>query len=325
MELAINTESLPLLAPFRISDRVFNTVDTLVAIVTEGNYRGRGEAQGVYYLGETTARMRGQLEALAGKVSRDLTREALQALLPAGGARNALDCALWDLEAKRKARRAWDLAGLEPRPLRTAFTIGLTGTPGEMAEHALKLRDWPILKLKLDADDPVGWVSAVRASRPDAELWVDANQAWTLEQLREVAPSLRAFGVRVIEQPLPRGQDVALAGHRFPVPLCADESCRDSSELVPVSARYQMVNIKLDKTGGLTEALHMARKARDLGLNIMVGNMGGSSLSMAASFIVGLLADVVDLDGPLDLTKDRAHALRYSKGIIEPPSAALWG
>ncbi|HJS90056.1 MAG TPA: N-acetyl-D-Glu racemase DgcA [Steroidobacteraceae bacterium] len=325
MQLTVDTESLPLSTPFRISGRVFNAVDTLVATVTEDDYRGRGEAQGVYHLGETTSHMREQLVALAAEVSRGLTREALQRVLPAGGARNALDCALWDLEAKKTGRRAWDLAGLRPRPLLTACTVSLAATAGEMAEQAAQLHAWPIIKLKLDADDPVGRVAAAHARRPDAQLLVDANQAWTLEQLRDVVPHLRALGVRLIEQPLPRGQDVALADYHCPVPLCADESCLDSSELAWTAARYQMVNIKLDKAGGLTEALQMARKARDLGLNIMVGNMGGSSLSMAPSFVVGLLADVIDLDGPVDLARDRAHGLRYKQGVIAPPSATLWG
>lgn len=325
MELTILTESLSLSAPFRISDRVFNSVDTLVATLGDGGYRGRGEAQGVYYLGETSASMREQLESLAGVITRGLTRDALQDMLPRGGARNALDCALWDLEAKKTARRVWDLAGLEPRPLRTAYTVSLAATAAEMAKQAMALREWPILKLKLDAHDPVSRVEAVRGVRPDAELIVDANQAWTLELLREVSPRLEALGVQLVEQPLPRGRDAALADYQSPVPLCADESCLDSSELASAAARYQMVNIKLDKAGGLTEALNMARRARDLGLSVMVGNMGGSSLAMAASFIVGLGADIVDLDGPLDLTSDRAHCLQYSHGIVGPPSASLWG
>jgi len=247
-------------------------------------------------------------------------------MLPAGGARNALDCALWDLEAKTARRRVWELIGLEPRPLRTAYTIGYEPTVEAMVARARELAEWPILKVKLGADDPVGRVTAIRTARPDAELMVDANQAWTFNELAGIAPMLKALGVTLIEQPLHRREDAALERYASPVPLCADESCIDFSEIAAAAAtRYQTINIKLDKAGGLTEALRMAREVKSRGLGLMVGNMGGSSLSMAPSSLIGLMADTVDLDGPLDLVLDRERGLRYRRGMVDPPVSALWG
>jgi len=325
VELRIEIEKLALRAPFRISDRVFESVEALVATVTADGIEGRGEAQGVYYLGETAESMRAQIEAAGVGFGQSLTRSRLQALLPPGGARNALDCALWDLEAKQANSRVWDLIGLMPRPLRTAYTLSFEPTAKAMAERARELFEWPVLKVKLGADEPVERIAAIRSARPDAELMVDANQAWTLEELSDIAPNLKALGVTLIEQPLCRNQDSALEHYVSPIPLCADESCLSFSEIAVAARRYQMINIKLDKAGGLTEALWMAREVRARRLGLMVGNMGGSSLSMAPSFVIGLMADTVDLDGPLDLVQDRVHQLQYRRGIVHPPTAQLWG
>jgi len=325
MEISVAMESLRLHSPFRISDRVFESIETLVVTITKDGIRGRGEAQGVYYLGETPASMCEQISRLDAIATRNLTRDRLQRLLPAGGARNALDCALWDLEAKMADRRVWDLVGVAPKALRTAYTLSFEPDLEAMVARARTLAEWPVLKVKLGVEGPVERMEAIRAARPDAQLMVDANQAWTFEQLVRIVPRLQALGVTLIEQPLRRHGDADLEGYRSPIPLCADESCLDHSEIDIAARRYQMINIKLDKAGGLTEALRMAGDVRGAGLGLMVGNMGGSSLSMAPSFVIGLLADTVDLDGPLDLLADRDHGLRYSGGLVQPPDSALWG
>lgn len=322
-EVKLNTETWDMTVPFRITGHVFTGVHVLVASITEDGCTGRGEAAGVYYLGETPESMLAQAESIRQALEEGADRRRLQSLLPAGGARNAIDCALWDLEAKQSGRRIWELIGIEPRAVTTFETVGL-GTPEAMAETARTLQT-PNIKVKLDGNDPVRRVRAVRDARPDAQIIVDANQGWSFAQLRTVAPALADLGVAMIEQPLPRGGDAELEGCTWPVPLCADESCLDTREFEQAARRYQMINIKLDKTGGLTEALALAGLARERGIGLMVGNMLGTSLAMAPGFVVAQLCRFADLDGPLYLVRDREPAMSCRRGVLSLPSAALWG
>jgi L-alanine-DL-glutamate epimerase-like enolase superfamily enzyme len=309
--------------PFRITGHVFNEARVLVASITEEGCTGRGEASGVYYLGETAESMRVQAESIRPALEQGVDRARLQTLLPAGGARNAIDCALWDLEAKRGGRSVWELTDIAPRSVTTFETVGLE-TPQAMAANARALHT-PNIKVKLDGNDPLARIRAVRAARPDALIIVDANQGWSLEQLTELAPAFADLGVAMIEQPLPRGGDSELEGRTWPIPLCADESCLDTSEFAQAARRYQMINIKLDKTGGLTEALALARLAKGNGIDLMVGNMLGTSLAMAPGFLIAQLCRYVDLDGPLYLERDREPAMHCRNGVLSAPSAELWG
>jgi L-alanine-DL-glutamate epimerase-like enolase superfamily enzyme len=315
----------PFASPFRIAYRVQDVAETVQVKLTEGSLTGRGEGMAVSYHGETIESILAQLESVKDTVERGVSRAELMHLLPAGGARNALDCALWDLEAKRAGQRAWILAGLTTvRPLTSAFTLSLD-TPEAMAEVAASVPRYPILKLKLNGERDVERVSAVRRVRPDATLVVDANQAWDGAQVRELVRALAQLGVKLIEQPLPVGKDHLLAGFESPVPLCADESCQTTDSLGALSGKYQYVNIKLDKTGGLTEALRLARAAQAYRFKLMVGCMAGSSLAMAPAFIVGQFCDVIDLDGPLLSAADVAHPIRYEGSTLQTPEAELWG
>jgi len=291
---------------------------------SDGQHVGRGEAHGVYFLRETMASLLEQAEAIRPRIERGIDRAELQAVLPAGGVRNAIDCALWDLAAKSTGRTIWSLTGVTPKPLRTAFTIGIEDTPEQMAAKALAAKT-DLLKIKLASDRPVERLRAIRAARPDARLVVDANQAWDIAQLREVMPVAAELGVEMIEQPLPRNGDAALEGLQSPIPLCADESCLNLDELDAAARRYQMINIKLDKTGGLTHALELARSARARGLGLMVGSMCGSSLAMAPTFVTGCLCDLADIDGPLLMKRDRIPGLQFSNGKVQPPTRDIWG
>jgi len=323
--VSVHTEDWLLKAPFRISNAVFTSFPGIVVEIADGTHVGRGEGLGVDYLGETPGTMTAQVEEVAERIVAGSGRAALLELLPPGGARNAVDCALWDLEAKRAGRRVWELAGVPLREIVTVYTIGLEDTPAAMAAKAVAAIQRPRLKVKLNDDRPVERIEAIRKARPDAALVVDANQGWSFELLQEVAPRLEDLGVQMLEQPLPRGQDQALEGYRAPLPLCADESCVHGGELAQAARRYQMINIKLDKSGGLTHGLEIAREARRRGLGLMVGCMGGTSLAMAPSFVAGLACDFHDLDGPLLLRNDRSHGIVYSGGVVTPPSALLWG
>jgi L-Ala-D/L-Glu epimerase len=325
MKLSLHGESWDAITPFRITGHTFDAFDSLVVEVADGGCRGRGEALGVYYLDESVASMAAQVEAIAARIEAGIDRAALQALLPPGGARNAVDCALWDLEAKRSGRRAWELAGIEPRPMETVFTIGIEATAEEMAAKAAAARGHGLLKIKLDGHQPLERLQAIRRARPDVRLVVDANQGWTFEQLQALAPAFAQLGVTMIEQPLPRGADAPLEAYRAPLPLCADESCLHLGELDQAARRYQMINIKLDKTGGLTHALDLARAARALGLGLMVGSMAGSSLAMAPAVTLGWLCDLVDVDGPLLQKRDRLDGLRYDGGRVAVFASGLWG
>lgn len=333
MDLDIEVHSFPLAKPFVITGHRFESTETIRVTLEHGGISGRGEAVGSYYLNETTAGMMQTLGAVAADLhalpaklpTPEEIQEQVQDMLPPGGARNALDCALWDYRAKVAGRRIWDLLGLEPVPLSTVYTLGID-EPEAMAAHAREAARYPKLKIKLDADRPVERLEAIRRVRPDAELIIDVNQGWDFAMLREYVPHCERLGVAMIEQPLPRGEDEALEGFRSPLPLGADESCLHLGEFPEAARRYQVLNIKLDKCGGLTEALRLVEAARREGMQIMVGNMMGSSLSMAPSFVIGQYCRFVDIDGPLLLARDVEHGLSYSSdGRVSPPAVALWG
>ncbi len=325
MKFSVHIERWPAIRPFRITGKVWNTFDSIVVELSRDGKIGRGEAFGVYYLDETPEHLLAQIEGIAGHLARGIDRTSLQSLLPPGGARNAVDCALWDLDAKCSGRTIWDLAAVMAKPLETVFTIGLEATPEEMAAKAAAAAAHPLLKIKLSADLPLERLSAIRAARPDARIVVDANQGWTFAELQRRAPAFADLRVQMIEQPLPRGADAPLDGYRSPVPLCADESCLHLGELEQAAARYQMINLKLDKTGGLTHALELARAARARGLGLMVGCMAGGSLAMAPTFVVGCLCDLVDIDGPLLQRTDRLPGIEYSGGRVAVFGPEVWG
>lgn len=326
LRVEVVIERWPLREPFEIAREVMHDLPLIAVDLSDsvGN-RGRAEAAGVDYDGETPALMSSQIQAVAAQLSDDLSGTDLLDLMPAGGARNALDCALWDLRAKQRGVRAWTSAGLPaPKPMITAFTIGL-GSPEDVRRRARSARGLPLIKLKVDARRHIELVRIVREELPNARLLIDANQSWTASLLAELMTDLIASGVELIEQPLPRGADEALSGLQSPITICADESCTDRSSLPALQGRYQAVNIKLDKCGGFTEALALANEARARGFDLMVGNMCGTSLGMAPAFLVAQLARWADLDGPLLQLGDRTHAMTFSQGVVQPPQPALWG
>jgi L-Ala-D/L-Glu epimerase / N-acetyl-D-glutamate racemase len=324
-------ESWPIAGSFTISRGAKREAVTVVAEVSQEGLTGRGECVPYSRYGETPEATVKALQsidvlgALGDGLQRGLAREALQAVMPPGAARNALDCALIDLEAKRGGQRAWALLGRSaPRPCTTAYTISL-GTPEAMAEATAKAADRTLLKIKLGGDGDVARIAAVRRAAPRSELIVDANEAWTADNLEQNLNACAQAGVTLVEQPLPAGQDDLLGRIKRPIAVCADESVHDRTSLDGLRGRYDAVNIKLDKTGGLTEALAMADAARALGFDIMVGCMVATSLSMAPAMLLTPLARFVDLDGPLLLARDREHGLRYDESLVYPPDAALWG
>jgi L-alanine-DL-glutamate epimerase-like enolase superfamily enzyme len=319
-------EALPLRAPFRIAGFTFTEIPVLVVELVEDGRRGRGEAAGVYYLDDHPAAMVPALEAHRHAIEAGLSREELRELMPIGGARNAVDCALWDLEAKRAGVPAWKLAGFDHAiPLTTTFTLG-ADDPATMAMNARANRGALALKLKLSGDIEldIERVRRVRATRPDVWLGIDANQAFTVDSLSRLLPVLVDARVLLIEQPLPRGREADLDSFESPIPLAADESVQGLADIDSLLGRFDVVNIKLDKCGGLTEALMMVEAARRCGLQVMVGNMVGSSLAMAPAFVVGQLCDIIDLDGPTFLVADRAPGVRYRDGTIWCPQE-IWG
>ena len=325
MNIEFRRVDWPYITPFRISYAVSTVAETVWVELSHGQHIGRGEAMGVSYHNESVDSLLTQLEDLRYAVNAGITRETLKSLLPPGGARNALDCALWDLEAKRSGRRAWELAGIDVvGPLRSAFTLGLD-SPEAMGRAASMTQQYSLLKLKLGGEGDIERVKAVRRARPTVDIIVDANQAWSEYQLRTFTPMLRDLGVQLIEQPLPVGNDRMLTDFRSLVPLCADESCQTTESLPELTRKYEYVNIKLDKTGGLTEALRLAQAARSANFKLMVGCMGGSSLSMGPAFIVGQLCEFVDLDGPLLTSADVPHAIHYEGSVLSAPDAVLWG
>ena len=318
-------ERWPLADAFVISRGAKTEARLVVAELSEGGARGRGECTPYEHYGETPASVLAEIERVRPELEAGCGREALQSLLPPGAARNALDCALWDLEACLSGVPAWRAAGrLRLDPVKTAYTLSL-GEPGEMAEAAAQAARRPMLKLKLGGAGDLERVRAVRQAAPRTRLIVDANEDWDFQTLQALAPELAALDVKLIEQPLPAGEDAVLEGYASPVPLCADESLHSRAELAACTRRYACINIKLDKAGGLTEALALAADARAAGLIIMVGSMVATSLSMAPALILAQGAEFVDLDGPLLLAEDRKPGLRYLGSMIEPPPPGLWG
>ena len=323
--LDVAVERFPLAARFVIARGARTESLVVVATLDGGGHEGRGECVPYPRYGETVDSVVAQIESQRDRLEAGADRQALQSLLPPGAARNALDCALWDLDAKRLGRPAHELAGVHRvPPATTAFTLSL-GTPDEMAAAARAAAWRPLLKIKLGAVDDVACLAAVREAAPDAELIVDANEGWAAGDLEAKLAACAAAGVALVEQPLPAGQDSALAAVNRPVPVCADESAHDRPGLEALRDRYDAINIKLDKTGGLTEALALADAAQALGFGLMVGCMVSSSLSMAPAMLLTPRARFVDLDGPLLLAQDRPDGLRYEGSIVHPPSPTLWG
>jgi L-alanine-DL-glutamate epimerase-like enolase superfamily enzyme len=321
MQIDVTADVFKLAQVFTISRGSRTEAKVLTVRVTEGSVTGWGECVPYARYGETLDSVTAEIESLTGA----LTREGLYDLLPAGAARNAVDCALWDLQAKQAGKRVWELAGLAaPGPEITAYTLSLA-EPAEMQAQAAKNAFRPLLKIKLGTPDDMPRLEAVRAGAPKSTIIVDANEGWSAEVYADLAPHLVRLGVALVEQPLPAGEDDALIGMARPVPVCADESAHDCSTLAKLKGKYDVVNIKLDKTGGLTEALKLRTAALAEGYDVMVGCMVGSSLAMAPATLVAQGAKVVDLDGPLLLGEDRENALKFDEDGVHPPVVGLWG
>lgn len=321
MKIDIKQESFPLAEVFTIARGSRTEARVLTAYITQNGITGRGECVPYARYDETPESVKAQIESLPP----DVDRASLQELLPAGAARNAVDCALWDLEAKTRGKRVWELAGLpEPGPEITAFTLSLD-TPERMKAAAARNAHRPLLKIKLGTPDDMPRLEAVREGAPGSRIVVDANEGWTAEVYKDLAPHLLRSGVDMVEQPLPAGRDELLGEIERPLPVCADESCHDRQSLAALKGRYDMINIKLDKTGGLTEALALREEARDAGYDIMVGCMVGSSLAMAPAVLVAQGAAITDLDGPLLLAEDRDTPLIFDDKGVHPPLPGLWG
>lgn len=325
--LNIRAETWPLVNPFQISRGSKTSAETIIVEIHEGNKKGRGEAVPYARYGETVETVSASIEAVEAAIRNGLSRDALsEAMLP-GAARSAIDCALWDLECKRNQTPIATLLNLPPlKPLTTAFTLSLD-SPSHMAKAAREAEDYSLIKIKLGARDgikaDIDRLEAVRAVLPSHKLIADINEGWSLDALEQFAHHLKSFKLTMIEQPLAARDEDKL--DQFDLPFCADESLHDCASFYDLAAGYQWVNIKLDKTGGLTEALKLVSLAREQNKKIMVGCMVASSLAMAPAFILGQLADLVDLDGPLWLTQDCAHGLTYQTDIVQPPSQDLWG
>jgi len=323
--LTVKQESWPIRGSFRISRGAKTTADVVVVEITENGITGRGECVPYRRYGETPSTVLGQVTTARDAIAHGASRVDLLSLLPSGAARNAIDCALWDLEAKKTARSVADLADIpKPGPLITAYTLSLD-TPLKMAEAAKANADRPLLKLKLGGEEDVERVNAIRAAAPKTRLIVDANEAWSEQMIQNFLPHMANAGVEMIEQPLPAGEDSILGEIDRLVPICADESCHDTASLDYVASNYDFINIKLDKTGGLTEALQLVEAGREFGLGIMVGCMLGTSLGMAPAYYIGGFARYVDLDGPLLLDKDRPNGIKFDGSVMHPPSSDLWG
>ena len=324
--LTVEKAEIRFAEPFRITGYVFESMPSIVARIADGSVAGRGEAAGVYYLGDDQERMLAAIETVRPEIESGLSRDRLQRLLPPYGARNAIDCALWELDSRLARVPVWKLAGVpRPKALITTFTLP-ADDPEVLASKVDKLAFAKAIKLKLDgnADLDRERIAMVRRARPDVWLGVDANQGFVANDLDKLGAAARDFSVSLIEQPLKRGEDSALEGWRPDVPVAADESILDLDELQALGHYFDVINIKLDKCGGLTEALRMARAARMFGKQVMVGNMGGSTLAMAPGFVLAQLCDVVDLDGPYGLADDPLAAQIYRDGEIFVPES-LWG
>lgn len=329
IELDVREEVFPVAGKFTIS-RGSRTESRVVTVELSGDgargrVRGRGECYPYPRYGESAESVIGQIEAMRGALAKGLDRAALQEAMPPGAARNGLDCAFWDLEAKRAGCRAWEVAGLAaPGPVVTAYTLSLD-EPAAMRDKAAANAHRPLLKIKLGGPGDIDRLRAVRDGAPAARIIVDANEGWSAETYAQIAPVVLELGVEMVEQPLPVGDDAALADIDRPLPVTADEACHDRASLRGLAAKYDMINIKLDKTGGLTEALALKAEAERLGLKIMVGCMIGSSLGTAPAVLAAQGASLVDLDGPLLLARDRAHGLVYDAAGVHPPTPELWG
>jgi L-alanine-DL-glutamate epimerase-like enolase superfamily enzyme len=324
--LSVTVETFPIAGSFVIARGAKTEAAVVVATIEGDGCRGRGECVPYARYGESVESVRATIEAVRGDIEAGLDRAALQACLPAGAARNALDCALWDFDAKRTGVPAFQLAGLARlAPATTAYTISL-GPPDAMAAAAAKAAYRPLLKIKLGGgSEDLARLAAVRAAAPEAELIVDANEGWRSDTLAENLAACAAAGVALVEQPLPEAEDALLAEIPHAVPICADESIHDRAGLAALRARYDAINVKLDKTGGLTEALALAEAATAQGFALMVGCMVATSLGMAPAMLLAPRARFVDLDGPLLLAADRPDGLVYDGSLVRPPSAALWG
>jgi L-alanine-DL-glutamate epimerase-like enolase superfamily enzyme len=323
--LIASAESWPIRGGFAISRGAKTTADVVLVELRDGDFAGRGECVPYAHYGESCDSVIEQIESLQPAVRQGLDREQLQTSLPPGAARNALDCALWDLQAKISRRRVWELLELPPaQPLTTAYTLSL-GSPESMYKAALENTDRPLLKLKLGGDGDLERVRAVREGAPRARLIVDANEGWDVDLYQRLVPEMIPLAVEMIEQPLAADADDALRSLPRPIPVCADESCHTTESLARIVDRYDMINIKLDKTGGLSEALRLRKAAEAEGLGIMVGCMLATSLAMAPATLVAQGAAIVDLDGPLLLENDRQPGLRFDSNLVYPPSYELWG
>jgi L-alanine-DL-glutamate epimerase-like enolase superfamily enzyme len=317
-------EIWPLKQTFRISRGSRTETRVVVVTVADGQHIGRGEAVPIARYNQTPESVLAQIESIRSE--KNLVREQLQSLLPAGAARNALDCALWDLQAKISGKRLWELADIPIVPeVETSFTISLD-TPEKMATAAKASANVPILKLKLSGENlDLARVEAVHGAAPAARLLIDANESWSPDHYKGIAPAMKRLGVELIEQPFPANADDVLENLDHPTPVCADESCHTSADLPRLTNRYEVINVKLDKTGGLTEALLLTERARESGFKLFIGCMVGTSLSMAPARVLASAADYVDLDGPLLLARDRDNGLTYRNGKIDIPSRELWG
>jgi L-alanine-DL-glutamate epimerase-like enolase superfamily enzyme len=318
LKLDVAVETLKLAEPFRISGHCFETADVVTVTLSDGAHRGRGEAAGVYYMGDDLAHMTAALKEARAEIEAGPTRQELRSILPPGGARNAVDAALWELEANRAGTTAWRLCGLKSvNPVRTTFTIS-ANTVEAMTARALEYAHAKAIKVKLtgDIELDLARVRSIRAARPDVWLGVDANQGYSIGQLAGLVDGLRYQRVMLLEQPLPRGHEAHLEGFESPIPIAGDESILSLEELARVANRFDVVNIKLDKCGGLTEGLMMAREARRLGLEVMVGTMIGTSLATAPAFILAQQCAIVDLDGPTFLLRDRSPSVSYRDGAL---------
>jgi L-alanine-DL-glutamate epimerase-like enolase superfamily enzyme len=326
LALDVTVETLRLAQPFRISGYVFTHSDVVVVTLRDGELSGRGEGGGVYYLGDDVPHMLSELGAARTAIEAGPGREELRSIMPAGGARNAVDCAMWDLKAAKAGVPVWQLAGqAAPKPLRTTFTLG-ADSPEVMAEGAKRYADARSIKVKLTGELglDIARVEAIRAARPDVWLGVDGNQGFVIAQLDELVAALQEHDVALLEQPLARGREIDLYGYKSAVPIAGDESLLTLDDVAGAVGQFDVVNIKLDKCGGLTEGLMMATEARRLGLGVMVGNMVGSSLAMAPAFVLGQGCDIVDLDGPTFLAQDRTPGVVYKDGTITA-GPEVWG
>jgi len=323
-KVSVQSRSWELKKPFKISRGVEYDAEVIWCEISDGHHVGRGEAAGVTYGAESIESITAEVKAVAGQIADGITREELQELMPAGGARNAVDCALWDLEAKKSGNSVWEMIGWQPQPVTTVYTVGMDD-PENMQKDAAAHKDCPILKVKVGIGDPIEQITAIRNGAPHSSIVIDANQGWVVADLERYSEGLQALGVTMIEQPMSVADDEALRVYESLLPLCADESCSTSADLERLSGLYSMVNIKLDKTGGLTEALRLKSQAGHMGMPVMVGCMLATSLAMAPAVLVAQGAAIVDLDGPLLLAADRDNPLKYDADGVHPPTPELWG